>query len=450
MRTTSCLPCCLLLACAWPLQAQQTTVKDKALTNGESASQKAPGIRTAHRVATVRAEDQLIQLEKRWAVAGVKGDAGFFERIAGADYVIVDCDGSVRNKQQEIANFRQEAQTSQTVEDLKVRVYEGSAVVVGKFTIAGTYAGQPNNLSGSFTDVWIRHNRTWQLVSTQNTCKAAESAQYANPAVDKTETAKGDAEKELIQLEKQRVEEELKGLENEAVQAELRADMPAIDRIFSDDWIIVDEEAQVRNKKAEFEPFKTGEEKVTAGRLDDMSVRLFGEAAVVIGRYMFEGSFQGKPFDIKGRFTDVWARRNGRWQIVSGQNTAIPEANATEFPPDPFFIANEKEIWEALKRKDKSAATRLLADDFVGMYGFGFFSKSEWVKQIDEQYTVDDYTIENAKVLHPSANTALLLYNSNCKGTGTWTEFCSHASRISDFFVKRNGQWVALFSQDTD
>jgi len=62
---------------------------------------------------------------------------------------------------------------------------------------------------------------------------------------------------------------------------------------------------------------------------------------------------------------------------------------------------------------------------------------------------VDDYTIENAKVLHPSANTALLLYNSNCKGTGTWTEFCSHASRISDLFVKRNGQWVALFSQDT-
>jgi len=166
-----------------------------------------------------------------------------------------------------------------------------------------------------------------------------------------------------------------------------------MDRIFSDDWIIVDEEAQVRDKKSEFEPYKTGEEKLTAGRLDDMRVRLFGEAAVVTGRSRFKGGFQGKPFDIRCRFTDIWVRRNGRWQIVSSQNTAIPEARATEFPPDSFFIAMEKEDCEALKHKDKAAATRLLADDFVGMYDFGFFTKSEWIKQLDDQYTVDDYTI---------------------------------------------------------
>jgi hypothetical protein len=85
----------------------------------------------------------------------------------------------------------------------------------------------------------------------------------------------------------------------------------------------------------------------------------------------------------------------------------------------------------------------------VGMYDFGFFNKSEWIKQLDDQYTVDDYTIENPRVLHPSANTALLLYTSTCKGTGTWAEGCSHPSRTSDLYVERNGQWLALFSQDT-
>jgi predicted ester cyclase/ketosteroid isomerase-like protein len=145
--TTTCWQCCVLLACVWPLQAQQPAAKD-----------------------------ELIHLEKKWAEAGVKGDIGFFERIATADYVIVDCDGSVRNKQEEIPNFRQGTQTSQTVEDMKVRVYGRSAVVVGAFKITGTYAGQPNNLSGNFTDVWIHPNRTWQLVSTHNTCKPAEGA----------------------------------------------------------------------------------------------------------------------------------------------------------------------------------------------------------------------------------------------------------------------------------
>jgi hypothetical protein len=121
----------------------------------------------------------------------------------------------------------------------------------------------------------------------------------------------------------------------------------------------------------------------------------------------------------------------------------------TDSPPQSFFIAKEKEDWEALKHKDKAAATRLLADNFVGTYDFGYLTKSEWIKQIDEEYMVEDYTIENAKLLRPSANTALLLYTSKCKGTGTWTQFCSHASRISDLYVERNGQWLALFSQDT-
>jgi hypothetical protein len=76
------LPCCLLLACVWPIQAHQ----------------KEPDTRTRDGVSTIRDADQLIQLEKQWAESEVKGGAGFFERIAASDYVIVDCDGSVRNK----------------------------------------------------------------------------------------------------------------------------------------------------------------------------------------------------------------------------------------------------------------------------------------------------------------------------------------------------------------
>jgi ketosteroid isomerase-like protein len=293
MRTIICLPCALLLACIWPLRAQQTSVQDKALSKGESTSQKKPGIR----VPTIRTEDELIKLEKQWAEAGVKGDIGFFARIAADDYLIVDTDGSVRNKQQEIANFHQETQTSQTVEDMKVRIYGGSAVVVGRFTITGTYAGQPNNFSGSFTDVWVWRNQGWQLVSTQN--------------------------------------------------------------------------------------------------------------------------------------------------------TSAPEADSSKLPLDSFFVTREKEVWEALRKKDKSVAAGLLAYDFVGMSDFGFSTNAEWIKQLDGQYTVDDYSIEDVKLLRPNPTTALLLYKSTCKGTGEWAEFCSRARYISDLWTERNGQWIALFSQDT-
>jgi uncharacterized protein DUF4440 len=136
-------------------------------------------------------------------------------------------------------------------------------------------------------------------------------------------------------------------------------------------------------------------------------------------------------------------------QANRGEKESLPTTVSSKPPADQFFIEKEKEVWEALKHKDKAAATRLLADDFVGMYDFGFFNKSEWVKQIDEQYTVDDYTIMNPKVLHPTSTTALLLYKATCKGTGEWSAFCSQAQYISDLFVERDGHWVALFSQDT-
>jgi len=124
-------------------------------------------------------------------------------------------------------------------------------------------------------------------------------------------------------------EEELKAVENEAIQAMLHADMATIDRIFSDNWIIIDEEAQVRDKRAEFDPYKTGEEKVIAGQYDEMKVRFFGETAVVTGTYMFKGSFQGKPFDIKGRFTDVFVKQSGSWRCVSSHNSSSPKGKTS-------------------------------------------------------------------------------------------------------------------------
>lgn len=163
----------------------------------------------------------------------------------------------------------------------------------------------------------------------------------------------------------------------------------------------------------------------------------------------------GKAQSRQYYISSLWMNRGGRWTTsfwqetnTTTQNTAIPPGNA-DLPPDSFFIAKEKEDWEALKNKDKAAAARLLADDFVGMYDTGYSTKSEWMKQIDGRYTLDDYSIEDVKLLHPSPTMALLLYKAICKGTGEWSEFCSRPEYVSDLFVERNGQWLALFSQDT-
>lgn len=57
-------------------------------------------------------------------------------------------------------------------------------------------------------------------------------------------------------------------------------------------------------------------------KVDDLSVRTFGEAAVVTGRTtMTIGGTN--PGTVTLRFTDVFIRRAGRWQVVASHATQI-------------------------------------------------------------------------------------------------------------------------------
>jgi hypothetical protein len=117
--------------------------------------------------------------------------------------------------------------------------------------------------------------------------------------------------------------------------------------------------------------------------------------------------------------------------------------------PDSFFIDKEKEVWEALKHKDKAADSDLLADEFVGLYNTGFATKSDHAKQMNDRYSIDSYNLQDAKILRLSPQMALLLYKATCKGSGEWEEYCSRPDFVSSLWVERDRHWVNLFSQDT-
>ncbi len=54
--------------------------------------------------------------------------------------------------------------------------------------------------------------------------------------------------------------------------------------------------------------------------IDEVNVRLLGNVAVVTGRTVAAGS-DGTTVAL--RFTDVIAKRGGKWQIVASQGTRI-------------------------------------------------------------------------------------------------------------------------------
>jgi len=64
----------------------------------------------------------------------------------------------------------------------------------------------------------------------------------------------------------------------------------------------------------------------TACRLDDAKVRLFGDSlAMAYGNERSTRKLQGQPEALRCLvWTDTWLKRNGKWELVAAQDTAVP------------------------------------------------------------------------------------------------------------------------------
>jgi hypothetical protein len=53
----------------------------------------------------------------------------------------------------------------------------------------------------------------------------------------------------------------------------------------------------------------------------DAKAQDLGDAVVLTGLARTKLNYGGKAMDFGVRFTDVWAKRNGQWQMVAWQST---------------------------------------------------------------------------------------------------------------------------------
>lgn len=113
------------------------------------------------------------------------------------------------------------------------------------------------------------------------------------------------------------VEQTIRQLVNERDQAIQRGDMAAIDRLYADDYITTNASGLVRTKAQVIEEFKSGGLKIESITSDEINVRANGDTAIVTGRMTTKGQDRGRDISGQNRFTQVYQRRNGRWQIAA-------------------------------------------------------------------------------------------------------------------------------------
>jgi ketosteroid isomerase-like protein len=126
-------------------------------------------------------------------------------------------------------------------------------------------------------------------------------------------------------LKIERVQNELQRIEREIGDANVRRDKAYFERIEADEFIFTDSGGGLTNKTEDVSSFDkpTGETKLISYTPDEMKVAIYGDTAVVTGRVTSVSRGPKGEATIRSRFTDVFVKRNGRWQIVAGHSSRL-------------------------------------------------------------------------------------------------------------------------------
>jgi ketosteroid isomerase-like protein len=113
-------------------------------------------------------------------------------------------------------------------------------------------------------------------------------------------------------------------LESEGRKATLENDIKANDRLLADNWLNINPDGSITTKAKLLELLKDGSFKIMSIENDEVMVRVYGDAAVVTGRSTTKRAGQGSEVVARQvRFTRVYAKSKGQWQVVSAHNTLI-------------------------------------------------------------------------------------------------------------------------------
>jgi ketosteroid isomerase-like protein len=112
--------------------------------------------------------------------------------------------------------------------------------------------------------------------------------------------------------------------EREWLLAHLHLDIPALERLMDPDYLQIGAGGDVLDKEQVLASFRSGERHWDEAHSDEHHVRVYGNTAVVVGRWQARGENAAQHFDYQARYVSVWVCRDGEWRMVSDQSTPIP------------------------------------------------------------------------------------------------------------------------------
>ena len=116
-------------------------------------------------------------------------------------------------------------------------------------------------------------------------------------------------------------QQEIIDIEKDRMRAMVSGDLETLDSILSADLTYIHTSAALDTKESILDGIKSGRLRYTVMDASEVSVKVYGEAAVITGLAKVEVSVSGRDLKFELKFTDVYINGSKGWQMVAWQST---------------------------------------------------------------------------------------------------------------------------------
>ncbi len=113
-------------------------------------------------------------------------------------------------------------------------------------------------------------------------------------------------------------------LDRKRMQAMAKKDVATLKELIAEDLIYAHSTARLDTKASLIDNMVSGKTVYTSVEPSNVKAQDFGDVVVLTGEAQIKVVVGGAPNAFGVRFTDVYAKRQGKWQMVTWQSTKLP------------------------------------------------------------------------------------------------------------------------------
>jgi ketosteroid isomerase-like protein len=114
-------------------------------------------------------------------------------------------------------------------------------------------------------------------------------------------------------------------LDKKRMSAMAQKDVATLNELLADDLVYTHSTARLDTKQSLIGNMESGATVYTSVEPSDVKAQDLGDTVVLTGSCRIGVMSGGRPNSFGVRFTDVYAMRGARWQMVAWQSTRLPE-----------------------------------------------------------------------------------------------------------------------------